>query len=104
MSSSSPTPSEQNRVRRIVEHLESSTPSSTKTSGKVSTKKFLHDDHSDGSSSLTSSPPVKRLARRDSNDTKQYDQTSNPYSFELNAIDVTNGCQRTIVDTTVSCV
>ena len=30
---------------------------------KFQFEKSLHDDHSDGSTSLTSSPPVKRIAR-----------------------------------------
>ena len=70
MNSLSSTTSEPSRVRQLINHLESSSPStskSTTTTARVSIKKPLHEDHSDGSASLTSSPPVKRVARREQN-------------------------------------
>ncbi|CAF0885596.1 unnamed protein product [Rotaria sordida] len=68
---SPPSSSEPNRVRLLIDRLESSSTSSSsniKTGKKIPIKKSLHDEHSDGSTSLTSSPPVKRFARRDYNE------------------------------------
>ncbi|CAF2103321.1 unnamed protein product [Rotaria magnacalcarata] len=65
-SSLSPTPSEPSRVRQMIDRLESSSSSSinTKAEKKVSIKKSLHDENSEGSTSFTSSPPYKRFAPR----------------------------------------
>lgn len=67
MNSLSSTTSEPSRVRQLINNLESSSPSASKptATARVSIKKPLHEDHSDGSTSVTSSPPVKRVARRE---------------------------------------
>ena len=70
-SSISPSVSEASRVRKMIDRLESSSTSSssdlnkTKKTMTTTVKKSIHDDHSDGSTSWTTSPPVKRLARSD---------------------------------------
>ncbi|UJR27996.1 hypothetical protein I4U23_009254 [Adineta vaga] len=122
-SSVSPTPSDQSRVRQMIVRLESSTSSpSSKVERKVSIKKPLHDDHSDGSPSLTSSPPIKRIARREynekllinSNETSRNEDgfvyqinesnddvfldnhsISNGIKFEFTKEDMAKSCQRT---------
>lgn len=57
----------------MINRLESSSSSPStngKTTKKNSFKKSLHDENSDGSTSLTSSPPFKRFARRINNNEK----------------------------------
>jgi hypothetical protein len=119
-SSISPTPSEQSRVQKIIGRLESSSSSSssnTKAGKKTSTKKSFHEDHSEGQTSFSSSPPVKRVARRDSYDKSltngnhsnngesfviPRDNPSTIKSFELEREERTNRCRRTASGTTVS--
>jgi len=127
-SSLSSTLSEPSHVRKIIDRLESSSSSSSdrKQEKKISIKKSLHDDHSDGSTSLTSSPPVKRVARRNYNEKNLINGTStnheedfnsrqnglhdeisfrnksNEIKFELNREEIINGPQRTTSGTTVS--
>jgi hypothetical protein len=67
--STSPTPSDQSRVRNIINRYETSTSTSgVKSERKPSIKKPLRDENSDGSTSVASSPPVKRFARIDDNE------------------------------------
>jgi hypothetical protein len=130
-SSSSPTPSEQSHVQKIINRFE--TPSTTKTGKQLSRGKSLRDDHSDGSGSITSSPPVKRVARRGDNDTNLINENgsnhrngfvvqpqpkeprnevffgnnknmSNGTKFELNKEEILNTGRRTASGTTVSIV
>lgn len=63
--------SESSHVRKLIDRLESSSTistSDTKKEKKSTPKKSIHDEQYDLSSSLTSSPPNKRVARRDSNE------------------------------------
>lgn len=73
-SSISPSVSEASHVRKMIDRLESSSTSSScdlnkpkkiTTTATTTIRKSIHDDHSDGSTSWTASPPVKRLARSD---------------------------------------
>ena len=122
----SPTVSEPSHVRKLIDRLESSSNSSTsekKNERKISIKKSLHDDQSDGSTSFTSSPPAKRILRRDSNHEKPLvnrnesliiDQTqlhveqspskntSSELKFELNREEIMNKSRRTASGTSVS--
>jgi hypothetical protein len=132
LNSLSSTVSEPSHVQKIIDRLESisSQSSDNKKEKKISIKqKSLHDDHSDGSTSLTSSPPVKRIARRDYNDKNltngnskiheesfvihqngshteisvQNNEKSNEIKFELNREEIINGVgRRTTSGTTVS--
>jgi hypothetical protein len=123
-SSISPTASEASHVRKMIDRLESTSTSSSdmKKEKKMTIKKSLHDDHSDGSTSITSSPPVKRVARRDHNeknfingngilhshenglsdDVSLRKNTSNQIKVEVNRDEIRNGCRRTASGTTVS--
>ncbi|CAF0923296.1 unnamed protein product [Adineta steineri] len=108
--------SEQHRVRQMIDRLESSTTSlNTKGTRKISTKKSFHDEHSDGSASITSSPSIKRATRRENHensiinnntgafvfhqstppdDTYFRDNNSKVTRFELNREEIMNGGQR----------
>ena len=83
MNSQSSTASEPSRVRQLINHLESASPSASKSpaTARVSIKKPLHEEHSDGSNSVTSSPPVKRLARRDQTSPNNDARMSHEESF-----------------------
>ncbi|CAF0899795.1 unnamed protein product [Adineta ricciae] len=123
-SSVSPTPSDHSRVRQMIVRLESSasSPSNAKVERKVSIKKPLHEDQSDTAPSLSSSPPIKRVARREhhekklinsngvnrsddgmvyqineSNDDVFFDNhgLSTGIKFEFTKEDIANSCQRT---------
>jgi len=120
--------SEPNHVQKMIYRLESSLSSSssadTKKERKQSIKKPLHDDRSDGSNSLTSSPPVKRVAIGDYNEKNLTNGTNinheenfsfrqnglhseisvrnNDTKFELNRDEITNGTRCTASGTTVS--
>jgi hypothetical protein len=120
-SSISPTVSEPSHVRKMIDRLESSSTSSSDVK-KTAIKKSLHDDHSDGSTSITSSPPVKRVARRDqneksflngngslhshqngsANDVVLRKNTSSEIKVEVNRDDIRNTGRRTASGTTVS--
>ncbi|CAF1425246.1 unnamed protein product [Adineta steineri] len=128
--SASPTPSEQSHVRQMIVRLESSatspnTNTSTKIEKKISSKKPLHDEHSDGSPGITISPPIKRIAKREFNEKNainginhnstthnkdgyvyqltdthddvfvQNKSTSNGMKFEFDKEELTIGCKRT---------
>ncbi len=109
----SATVSEGNHVRKLIDRLEcSSSSSDTKKDKKISMKKTLHEDHSDGSTSLTSSPPVKRVARSDYNEKKLFNgshdavsfrnNSSNEIKFELNREELNRKTRRTASGTSVS--
>ncbi len=117
-SSISPTVSEASHVRKMIDRLESSSTSSSdmKKDKKMTIKKSLHDDHSDGSTSITSSPPVKRVARQDYNE-KYFingngslnshqnglvDDRKSTLKVEVNRDDIRNTGRRTTSGTTVS--
>jgi len=90
---------EQRRVREMIDRLESSS-GNTKETKSFSTKKSLHDDHSDGSITVTSSPSFKRYTyrHRSPHDNIVFrDNNSNGTRFELNRDEV-----RTASGTTVS--
>jgi hypothetical protein len=111
------------RVRQMVDRLESSTTSSPtiKSTKKFSTKKSFHDDHSDGSITISSSPPFKRIPRRENQEKNLIDETfnyrhksphdevffqdkkSNVTRFSLNRDEIINGERRTTSGATVSC-
>ena len=130
-SSVSPTPSDHSRVRQMIVRLESSasSPSNAKVERKISIKKPLHEDQSDTAPSLSSSPPIKRVARREhhekklinsngvnrgddgivyqineSNDDVFFDNRglSTGIKFEFTKEDMANSCQRTASGATVS--
>jgi hypothetical protein len=88
--SMSPASSEPSRVQQIIDRLESSSPPSAakrQVSSRSLLKKSLHDEHSDGCHSSTSSPPVKRLARRDThqaNRTEAFIYCSNGFTADTN--------------------
>ncbi|UJR21423.1 hypothetical protein I4U23_024510 [Adineta vaga] len=119
----SPGSSSEHRVRQLIDRLESSSSSTsnTKATRRVVTKKSCHDDQSDGSISITSSPPNKRVTRREnyesgitSNNDGGYvfrhrspredvyfrDDNSKITRFELNRDEIMNGGQRSAVGTT----
>jgi hypothetical protein len=127
----SPTPSDQSRVRQMIVRLESSVASpATKTDKKVPMKKPLHEDHSDGTPSSTSSPPIKRVARREyagtnlvnTTDTSKTEDgvvyqlhdlsddvffdtqhsSSSAIKFDFSKEDMARNCQRTASGATVS--
>ena len=91
------TASESSHVRKLIDRLESSStvsPSSdAKKDKKLTTRKSIHDEQSDLSNSLTSSPPTKRVARRDSTEEKK---TNDQQTKE-----VLNATHRTASGTTV---
>jgi hypothetical protein len=113
----------------MIYRLESSLSSSssttdTKKERKQSIKQPMHDDRSDGSNSLTSSPPVKRVAKEDDKEKNLTNGTNinhgenfilrqngshneisfrnNDNKFERNREEITNGTRRTTSGTTVS--
>jgi len=117
----------------MIDRLETSTSSSSnpKAGRKISIKKSLHDDHSDGSISLTSSPPGKRIARRDYEEkslingtaSKNHDElfslhkndshdevflknnsSSNGIKLEYDKNEIASSCRRTASGTNVSLV
>lgn len=108
-SSISPSVSEASRVRKMIDRLESSSTSSssdlnkTKKTMTTTVKKSIHDDHSDGSTSWTASPPVKRLARSDFKEKHLINgNTSVNTRTNGGTADVRNTSRRTASGTTVS--
>ena len=120
----SPGLSAEHRVRQMVDRLESSSSTTNaKTTRRVTTRKSGQDDQSDGSISITTSPPNKRVTRREnfesgvtSNNNGGYifryrspnddvyfrDENANVTRFELNRDEILNGGQRSAIGTTVS--
>lgn len=108
-SSVSPTVSEPSYVQKIITRINSISSSSSdmKKDEKMSQKKFINGDHSDGSTSLTSSsPPFKRRARRDSREQSTakliHKINHEENKFEHNRKEIVSGGQRTASGTTVS--
>lgn len=100
--------SEQNRVRDMIDRLESSSSSNTKATKNFSTKKSFHDEHVDD---YPSSATRNQFTRRDHHEkslsngsddsfifrqrSPQKDNRSNVTRFELNRSEIINGGQRT---------
>lgn len=119
----SPTSAEQHRVREMIDRLES-TSSNSKGTRKILAKKSFHEDYSDGSTSFSTSPPMKRTLRREKHESNitngsngsfvfqrrsphdeiyfRDNNSSNITRFELDRDEIINNSRRTASGTTVS--
>lgn len=102
-------------IGRLNSISSSSSSSEMKKNRKISMKKPIHDDQSDGSTSVTtSSPPVKRISRRNSQEKNKINENLTFHQnhihhdiikenkFDHNRQDISTGIKRTASGTTVS--